>query len=120
MVSQPLLRLVPVPMRFEMCEHALKVIVRKLGVAIEAEEIRLPGEGFGRALFSEKIEEALHPSKTLLRFQKFPCGAGMRTKEKRGLWPGALQRFLQPARPRMTGSQSAVRPRARSAQKGRV
>jgi hypothetical protein len=42
--------------RLEMRGDAFEVVVRKLGVAIETEEIRLPGEGLGRALAPEEIE----------------------------------------------------------------
>ena len=49
------------PMRFQVRRDALKIFVRKLGVAIEAKEIGLPGERVTRALLAEQIEEALHP-----------------------------------------------------------
>jgi len=58
---QPLLRLVLRPMRFQVRGHALEIFVRKLSVAIEAEKIGLPGERVARALFTEEIEQPLHP-----------------------------------------------------------
>ena len=47
-------------MWLQMCEHTLKIVVRKLGVAVEAKEIGLPRHRRGHALLPEKFKQSLH------------------------------------------------------------
>jgi hypothetical protein len=69
---QPSFGLFLAAVRFKMRDYARKILVRKLGIAIEAKELgRRRRRGLNFGFLPEKIEEALHASKTRVRGQKF-------------------------------------------------